>query len=422
MGNKLDDWRRLGILWAAAGLFAGCLDPSGGKPAPRAELPASGLPVVEVWTEGRRPIVTKESYLDADIAVVAAGDVDSEAPRAFLAGGIRGRGNTSWAFPKKPYRVKFDEKTSLFGLEPAKSWVLLPNYLDPTLVMNTVAFELGNRFGLPFTHSAVHVELVLNGVHQGSYVLTEHKQVGKGRVDIDEEQGFFVEFDVYFDEEPKFRTPIYELPVMIKSPEDRGNGGAEGYAFVRDAIGRLESLLYNEGSAAPDPEYRERVDLQSFVDFMMVHEITRNDEIGHPKSIHMYMDTDSVIRMGPLWDFDWAYGIGAALGDGYFSGPRVPAGRHAFFQRFFDDSVFVARYRETWNRMKPEVDDMEDFIAAKAVELGTSRRLDAAIWSGTAGFANMPPGDTLDYAGEIARMQAWWRERVDYLDGEHGGS
>ncbi len=416
MGNVWSTRRRIGGLlaaWGVLSVIAGCLHPIDDPPRQPQAPPVSGLPVIDVQTEDMLPVVSKESYLGAEITVF-----ESEAMKDTTlshAGEIRGRGNTTWGFPKKPYRIKFSEKVSLFGLEPAKNWVLLANYLDPTLIMNTVAFELGKRFGLPFTHHAVHVELVLNGVHQGSYVLTEHKQVGKGRLDIDEEEGFFIEFDTYFDEEPKFRTEVYDLPAMIKSPENRGNGYSEGYAFVRDAVGRLETLLYNDGNAAPDPEYRALVDLQSFVDFIMIHEITKNGEIGHPKSTHMYMDSDSIIHMGPLWDFDWAYGIGSA-GDGYFFGPRVASDKHAFFRRFFDDPVFVSLYQNTWNSMKPEIDDMESFIATKGVELGVSRQLDASIWRGSANFANMLTGDTLDFAQEITRMQTWWRDRMDYLD------
>ncbi|MDR1971935.1 MAG: CotH kinase family protein, partial [Treponema sp.] len=125
---------------------------------------------------------------------------------------------------KKPYRLKFIEKQKLFGLTKAKSWVLLANAGDKTLIRNSIAFEMGQRFDLPFTNHYIPVELVLNGEYRGSYLLTEQIQTGKGRVDIvddyDEDEDmadeYLVELDNYYDEEPKFRTSTVPFPVMIK--------------------------------------------------------------------------------------------------------------------------------------------------------------------------------------------------------------
>ncbi|KAA6305258.1 hypothetical protein EZS27_043090, partial [termite gut metagenome] len=64
--------------------------------------------------------------------------------------------------------------------------------------MNTVAFELGRKIGLPYTNHAHHVELFLNGKYRGSYVLTEQVQVNEYRVNIDENEDFFVELDTYY--------------------------------------------------------------------------------------------------------------------------------------------------------------------------------------------------------------------------------
>ncbi|MDR1353523.1 MAG: CotH kinase family protein, partial [Treponema sp.] len=60
---------------------------------------------------------------------------------------MRGRGNSTWKANKKPYRIRFREKTSLFGYEKARSWVLLAKNQDTTLILNTTAFELGRRIG-----------------------------------------------------------------------------------------------------------------------------------------------------------------------------------------------------------------------------------------------------------------------------------
>jgi hypothetical protein len=147
-------------------------------------------------------------------------------------------------------------------------------------MMNTIAFKLGSEMDLPYTNHAVHVELVLNGVYEGSYVLTEQVQVGKGRVDIDEDDGFLVELDSYYDEEPKFTTGSSQLPVMIKSPEDLTDPA--GYDFVKNKINELDNLLFGEDF--PENGYRDLIDIDTFVKFLIINEITGNSELSYPKS------------------------------------------------------------------------------------------------------------------------------------------
>jgi hypothetical protein len=255
-------------------------------------LVETGLPVIYIDTQNAQVITSKETYLTAGIKIIDSADSVNNIDTTT---GIRGRGNSTWSYPKKPYRLKFESKISLFGYERAKSWVLLANYLDPTLIMNTVTFELGQRFDLPYTNHYIHVDLVLNGVYQGNYVLTEQMQVGAGRVDIDED-----------------------------------------------------------------------------VDFMLINELVRNGELGHPKSTYMYKDKDATdkISMGPLWDFDWAFGY-TGVGHTYFTNPETRLFQQGytgstigtrFFGRFLDDPVFCAQYKERWNNHDADMNSIGVFI------------------------------------------------------------
>ncbi|GHV39493.1 hypothetical protein AGMMS49546_11640 [Spirochaetia bacterium] len=100
----------------------------------------TGLPVIYINTVSGQEITSRENYIKTNIKIVDSANPGNNLENTAYKDEIRGRGNTSWGAPKKPYRIKFDKKTSLFGYEQAKSWVLLANYLDPTLLMNTVAF------------------------------------------------------------------------------------------------------------------------------------------------------------------------------------------------------------------------------------------------------------------------------------------
>ena len=103
-------------------------------------IKSTGLPRMDVATEGGAKIKSKENYVDCTVSLSGT---DGEYCFDKLDAGIRGRGNTTWRFfPKKPYRIKFDEKTSLFGEKKNKSWVLLAMYNDFSPVKDRLAFGI----------------------------------------------------------------------------------------------------------------------------------------------------------------------------------------------------------------------------------------------------------------------------------------
>ncbi|KAA6323383.1 hypothetical protein EZS27_027170, partial [termite gut metagenome] len=280
---------------------------------------STGLPVIKIDTKNNAVIRDKENYVTAIFTLSDGASPENDLKEK--ATGIRGRGNTTWGYPKKPYRLKFDKKVSIFGLGEAKSWVLLANYLDPTFIMNTVTFEIGHRVGLPYTNHAHHVEFFLNGIYQGSYVFTEQVQADKQRVNIDEDDDFLIELDSYYDELIKFKTPFLKLPVNVKSPEPEAKEDENRIRqLAQDFINELEEAMFGTTSNFPENKhYKELIDINTLVDFLLVNEIVRNDELKHPKSTYLYKKKEGKIQMGPLWDFDWGFGSGGDNQDYFHS-------------------------------------------------------------------------------------------------------
>lgn len=382
-------------------------------------LTNTGLPVVYINTEDGKAITSKEDYVSSAVKIVDPADSRNNINAGDeINAGVRGRGNTTWSYPKKPYRIKFDSKQGLFGLTKAKSWVLLANWLDPTLIMNTVTFYFGRACNFPFANHGIHVDLVLNGVYQGNYLLTEQVQVGEGRVDIDEDTGFLVEMDSYYDEEPKFKTTNYQMPVMIKSPEDLTDQA--GYDFVKAAINALDAKMY--ASDFPGNNYRDLINMDNLADFMILNELVGNDEQKHPKSTYLYRDDpalDTRIHFGPLWDFDWAFGY-AESGHVYFQNPQkrifepnytgAEIGRR-FFRRFMNDPQFLARYKARWQANYGNITTIWDFIDETAASLEKSQQLNFKRWESEYKY-------TVDYRQEIQKMKDYLDLRMTYLNTE----
>jgi hypothetical protein len=374
------------------------------------------LPVIEIFTMYGETVSSTETWniLSAFFLTDTANPQYNIARTDVQFDRIRGRGNSTWDYPKKPYRLKFKRNVPFFGLPAAENWVLLAEYQDPTFLMNAVGFELSrNIFELPYTPSYQHVHLYLNATYQGLYALTEHRQadplgVGtSGRVEIDFNSGWFVEIDARWDESPKFRTENYDLPIMIKDPES-----VSTHNYIKNDLNKLLNLMAS--SDFPENGYRELIDLHSVVDFLMINEIVNNHELAHPKSIFCYKkDTRSKISFGPLWDFDWGFSMDYPSIHTYFVNPNGKTRVHTFFKRFFEDPIFVQMYKARWNEKYSQLQSIPNFIHEMGQKLEISVAKDTKRWNVSGGYqADYPT----DYNVEINKMTTWFDQRISWLN------
>jgi hypothetical protein len=166
-----------------------------------------GLPKLEINTNNQ-PIMNKTDYVTSMISVT---NCESEYELSGLSAGVRLRGNGSLEAPKKPYRIKFMEKQNLLGLNDnakVKNWVLLADYYDYSMLRNASAFTLGNSLldmGGYYSSDYQHVNLYINGIYNGVYLLAEQQQANKHRVninvpdptDLSTKIGYLLELDTY---------------------------------------------------------------------------------------------------------------------------------------------------------------------------------------------------------------------------------
>ena len=178
------------------------------------------MPVVRVSTENAAPITSKEDYVKGTVSISDPDCKYSETKLLESPMKIRGRGNTTWKYDKKPYRIKMDEKQKVLGMDKNKDWVLLANYCDKSLIRNLVAMEISRKLEFSWTIDIIPVEFYLNGEYQGVYCMCQHKEVANHRVDIAEDDLFF-ELDKNMDEPVHFRSAVCKIPVNFSHPEQR---------------------------------------------------------------------------------------------------------------------------------------------------------------------------------------------------------
>lgn len=146
----------------------------------------SNLPVVYIDcpdVNAMHADASHNTYFDADMRIQGNDQYSKEKQLYDGKIEIKGRGSSTWWFPKKPYKIKLDKKTSLFGMGKQKHWVLMANYADESLMRNYTANNLAQSLGGSAMDS-VFVDVVMNGEYVGNYQLCEQVRVDENRVNI----------------------------------------------------------------------------------------------------------------------------------------------------------------------------------------------------------------------------------------------
>ena len=371
----------------------------------KAEFLLSAIPELTITTTDPSiaEIPSKDYYLEGTLAVNGRGGYEDYTGKTE----VKGRGNSTWGYPKKPYRLKLNKKAEICGLGKAKNYVLLANHLDPTLMLNSVAFKIGRLLELPFTNHAIPVDVVLNGIYKGSYLLTEQIEVKENRVDLDENNSVMWELDSYWDDEPKFKSTAFNLPVMVKDPDLT----TEQFEYWKKDFNAVTTQFAKE--PLEGNSYVDMIDIESVAKFLITFNLVHNMEINHPKSVFLHKEGNGKYVMGPIWDFDWAYDYeGTSNHFGRYNTPLFSSSMNgvgtAFFQRFLQDSRVKAIYKRTWQDFKNnKLDALLQYVDDYAVMLKPSVERNSELWENTRSF------DT-----KVKELKTWLRNRADYIDSE----
>ena len=371
----------------------------------------TGLPIVYIDTEEKKPIESKDDYVKGTIRIVSNnvnGIPDFESSMK-----IKGRGNTTWGFPKKPYKIKFDSKVSLLGEPEDKEWVLLANYADKTQLRNEIAFFMGEMSVLEYTPRTNFVEVVLNGVYNGTYQLGEQLKISKNRVNVGDD-GFLLEIDgKAAAEDITFKVSHIGQPINIKDPDVEV--GSDDYNFVVNYLNTTDQVLFSEDFADPVEGYKKYIDVESFVDWYLINEITKNPDSRFFTSCYMNLSREGKLKMGPLWDFDIAFGNidyhPQVIGLEGFWVKTSP-----WLTRLFEDPAFVSLVKERFayfygkqNEIFLEINRNAEYLQYAAIENNNK-------W-GTLYNYTWPNYEILGkYQNEVQSMKNWLSRRFEWLN------
>ena len=262
------------------------------------------VPTLYNETENGRSITSKEQYTKCTLIIV-----DGDSIATYPDTEIRGRGNSTWwNSDKKSYRIKFATKQKLLGrhFANARSWTLLANHGDKTMIRNALTYDLGRFMGMEFCPAARFVDVYLNGTYRGTYQISDQVQAHKRRIDINEEDGCILEVaNENSHEEPYITSSVYRIMYNVKNPKDEFLTMQKRIA-IGQWIEGMERAVKGNDFSDPERGYRAYIDEQSLVNWYVGAEITGNIDALY--SIYMWKDADEQkMHFGPLWDLDIGY-------------------------------------------------------------------------------------------------------------------
>lgn len=374
----------------------------------------TGLPVLWIEIQNRAEVISKDSYLNAhftlveDVVTRGAGDVLE------MDGQIKGRGNSTWTGAKKPYRLKMNSGVSLLGEAKDKSWVLLANYLDKTMLRNATAFYLSSISCLDYTPKFHFVEVMMNGRYNGTYQLGDHLKISSDRVNVGED-GFLLEIDskAEFDD-VTVKVEHIENPVNIKDPDVGVDD--DDYNYVRQYLAAADDALFGSRFTDPDEGWQKYLDINSFVDWYLINEITKNMDATFNTSCFMNLKRGGKLKMGPVWDFD------LAMGNVYNTEISSPEGLWVvgsqWYTRLFQDPAFVAKVKERFNYFYAMRNEIINEMNLNAQYLKYSVRENDNKWHIL--YSSIGPNTDVwgSYVNEVQQMKVWLAKRFECLKTE----
>jgi len=378
-----------------------------------------GIPVISITTERSQDVPTDKTSIpcsvkeydptgDGDTKLVVSGE-----------GKIHVRGNATAGYPKRPYKIRFNEKQSMCGFPENKDWVLLALYCDHSLMREWSMHCIAKHLNVENDVRHEFVQVRINGTEKGVYLLAEQVEGAKDRVPVDE-NGFIIERDGYYSREPCYfkivdysRTSKGESLYFTFKYPDANDGkivtGDGEYNFIKEFMNNFQTTI-NKKNFDINNGIQKYIDYRSFAKWFLVHELSGNMDTNW---YYFLKNHDSKLKACPVWDAEWSYGLAASGKSGWATPsegikPTVYGSywkNQTFFCVLLQDPAFVKILKEEWETLKPQMPAIHQEMAAKAASIKKAANYNFKVWP----ILNEYTSVGLVYFGD-------WQKEFDYVD------
>lgn len=424
-------------------------------------FPSSNLPIIKINTLGQA--IPDDPKITARMQIIdnGAGIRNYVNDSVFTYDGYIGievRGSSSQMFPKKSFSVETRDSlganldTSLIGLPSENDWILNANYTDKTFLRNVLSYQLANEMG-HYASRTKYVEVFLNNVYQGVYVLMEKIKRDANRVDVSNltaadtsgaaiTGGYILKIDKTTGSGTGGFSSAFppigngQIPFILYDYPDDVTIAPQQANYIQSYVDSFENALHGNQFTDPIVGYSKYINDTSFIDYFLMTELSKNVD-GYRISSYFYKEKitkGNRLVAGPLWDYDiawcnadylngqyytgWAYSSNNTGGGGY----QVPF----WWSRLLNDPSYANKLQCRYDQLRSTIYStahINAFIDSMALYLQESQNRNFQIWPilGVYVWPNPSPIPT-SYSGEIAKLKNWINSRLLWLDASMPGT
>ena len=369
--------------------------------------------------------------------------------------GINRRGQSSYGFPKRQYRIELQNEdgsnnnVSILGLPEENDFILYGPHSDKTLMKNVISYNLFRRTGR-FAPRTRYIEVIIDGDYRGIYVLTEKIERDSDRVDISRLRpepeynewpaitgGYILKRDKVYLSDPEewWESPVSQpyhkrMWYEFHDPKHR-NLTPEQEAYMKDWMKGFDEMMSGNYFKDPVHGFRSYVDVGSFIDFMLISEINKGID-NYNFSTYFYKENDEEggrLVAGPPWDYNFGFG-NVNYGQDWnasetFGWCYTQGGRTYWFRRLMEDEAYRNKVACRWTELRDgvfsdsQVYNLIDsciYVLGDAVERNFEKYPILGVWVAP---ALLPVPDTYD--GEVRNLENWLIERLAWIDDQWYG-
>lgn len=382
----------------------------------------TGLPTLWVLTYNRENIAVGERYYSAQMKLTE--DVSTRAAGSVIEANVRikGVGSTIWQTPrvtgvgtplrelgKNPYEIQFSSAVSLLDEPKNKAWLLVTNSEDLTMLRSQTAYYMGRISNLDYTPKFHFVDMMMNGRYFGTYMMGDKVEVGSSRVNVGSD-GFLLKIDTRASG-AHFNVKYIGSPISVVAPWVQA--GDANYDYISSFLANAENALYSENFTNAASGWQKYLDMDSFVDWYLINEIAKNGNALFQADCYMHLKRGGKLKMGPLWNFEGAFGNTGSTATGGFVVKNAD-----WFARLFRDPAFVAKVKERFGYFYKHQNAILSDINGNAQYLRYSVRENDNKWDTFDPYKSSYSNTGLLYENAVGSMKKWLIARMAWLKGE----
>lgn len=470
MSVNLDDFNKSGDVWQVDYQLSGLQETYRLNVMMSANIRSMFLVSDDPENQGRDYIESSEDHSTKATGSMLLVDPDGSVAYNGKLSQIKGRGNSTWSSShaaKKPYQIKLDKKTDLLETgnkdNKNKTWVLLANAADPTLLKNSICYKLGQALGLKETPECAPIDLYYDGEYRGSYLLSEKVQINSGRVDItsledstneandgvdlgdldvdtatnkygrefqfvegvanpeDISGGYLLELDTAYAKSERCWFSTSYGTFAVKEPE---NLSLEQMIYISEY---MQAVLDRFASDESAEAIGELADVDSIARMLLINELCKNpDYCGSSTYFYLPAKGDGkaqILYGGPIWDFDTAFGVRIDGPSPYYGDFQDAEGE--FYLDLWQTKSSVTSSTEKEIFKSELLSLLKGFIGGKSSsslpsfdsmveEISASQKMNEVLW-GITTFGNCEtPYNT--YQENVDYLKGWITERTAWME------